>query len=498
MDNRVKLPATVLIHGTPFPVVDWSFSGFAVANDEGLKVSRDDVLDIVFQLPFAHYTAQSTLRAEVRNINPKTIGFEFYEVDHAVRLLMREYVESVIEHRVSGKPETLTSPQPQSAPTALGTTPPTPPSSAHVGKALQYAAFVTVLLLTLLWILSSQRYMMSTQAGLVGNTLEIRARSEGYLQKIHVSVGDEVQAGQLLIQLDEQEAKRNLHAASYLQQQLERSVGASEKLLQEETRRSALYSRVASSRKQVEQARADETRSQLAQAESELKRVDMLREGGYVSASWADSHRFAAQQKKAQLAQVMAEASLASGLADEARQGRFFSTNQVWNRNEDLRMAVEQQRAALAQSTVQLGPLLATLEHMKITSPENGRVRILSRNPGELVREGELLAVLETPRLASVLAKFDLRDAERLAPGQTARVHFPAIDQTVEGIVEAVGSQGLVTQNGLANVAESSINETPAIIRLTGQVPHLPSGLRARVEVDTGQSLFTVLHQRMR
>lgn len=494
MHERITLAATVTLHGHDFAVRDWSFAGFSVDHIDDLNLIAGEIHDLVFSLPFSHYTAKCKLRAEVRHVQAGQARFEFHEVEPNVRLLMRDYVRQTLHHNGSTSTPTQQSAAEIASPTT-SLTPHVQAGSARRGGLLLLTGVVFVAVAA--WVLQSQRNLVSTQAGLVGNTIEIRARTGGYLDHIHIHSGDEVQAGQILMELDTAEARRNLAAAGYLHRQLERSVQAAEQMVKEEERRSGLYSRVAQSRERVEDARTQEAQAALTQAESELKRVEALLESGYVSPSWAEIQRSTALQRRAQALRSQTEAQMARDVAQQATQGRFFGDNQVSNKLGEVMLHAEQRRTELARALMEMGPLLAELDNTRLQTPEAGKVRVISRSRGELVSKGELVAVIETKAEPNVLAKFTYQDAIRLSPGQAAQVEFPALGINVAGHIEAVGWQGLVTQGGIASVAEAGIGEVPATVTLHAPIPNLPSGVRARVVVDTEQDLLTILRQRM-
>jgi multidrug resistance efflux pump len=495
MHERLTLAATATVRDRDFAVRDWSFAGFSINHSPDLNLQEGEIHDLVFSLPFAHYTARCHLRAEVRHIDATQARFEFHEVEPNVRMLMRDYVRQTLHHGGN----TTTPSTTQSAAEIASSGPPRTPharaGSARRGGLLLLTGVAVVAVGA--WVLQSQRNLVSTQAELVGNTVEIRARIEGYLDKVHIHSGDEVHVGQLLMELDATEARRNLAAAGYLHRQLERSVQAAERVVKEEERRNTLYSRVALGRERVEDARTQEAQAALVQAEGELQRVETLLKSGYVSPSWAETQRATALQRRAQALRSQTEAVLARDIAQEAAKGRFFGDNQVSNKLGEVVLHAEQRRTELAQALAGMGPLLAELENTRLPSPEAGKVRVINRSRGELVRKGELVAVIETQAKPNILAKFTHTDAIRLSPGQAAEIEFPALGIRLAGRVEAIGWQGLITQGGTAAVAETGIGEIPATIALHEPIPQLPSGLRARVVIDTEQDLLTILRQRM-
>lgn len=503
LSDRIKLAAQVVLAGQTHEVLDWSFSGFSIAKSDS-DFKSDAVFDAVFLLPFDHYTAQCNVQAEVRVVHADTIGFEFCDIPHGVRLLMREYVEESVDGRLHGPTqETPTQPSllpPSPAPTASPDSllsSDDRPDRTFKRKFIQYLVMSLLLALAIVGILISQRYVMSTQAGLVGNSAEIRSRVDGYVKTILIKTGDKVAAGQLVIALDDREAHRNLRAGAFVQQRLEASVKAAEKALRGELVNDKLYSRIAGWRNLAEQARVAENNALLAQASVELKRSEELYKSGFVSSANLEDRRNAFARSSAGLNRVKAEASLAHDVDKGAQDGRFFSNSQITNRTMEMTQLLQRTNAELAQAIAQLGPLFSALEYTSINAPTAGTVRLVNRAPGEVLRAGDLVALIETNAEPTVLAKFLVADVFRISPGQNCRVIFPALDVIVPCVVNAVVPPALVTEaNGMANTAETGMGEASVSVRLVDPPP-LPGGLRARVEIDTRQSVFTLLRQRL-
>lgn len=504
MSDRIKLPAWVIIDNQRYDLIDWSFAGFAIASQTEFKVG--DVVELTLTMPFEHHTAQCNLHAEVRIQDARSAVFEFVDIPQSVRLMMREYVENFVEGQLDGT-EAHTSRSSRAAQDVRVTESlaakkdAVAPVQKHAPKFWQklvlYSLFTAFGLFVIAGLLVSQRYVNSTQAGLVGNTVEVRSRVEGYVKEISVKAGDVVKAGQLLVQLEDREFRRNLRAGAYVQQLAQEAMGTAKKALQDEKLEGKLFSRIAKYRSESENARLKETDAQLAQVKAELDRTEMLVKSGFVAKAVLDDRKFVYAEKVASLNRVSAEAAMSVDVAREADVGRFFSSTQIANRSTDLIQVMERRKNEHAQALLQLAPLFTAVENSSLITPNNGTIRIITRAPGELVRAGELVAVVETNQLPSVMAKFTVADAYRISPGQNARIFFPALDQVFDGIVEAVGPQGLITDAGLANTTEPGKNEVPVAVRFTSP-PTLPSGLRAKVEIDTNQNVLTQIRQRLR
>lgn len=510
LHDRVRLPVWVALNGERHEVQDWSFAGFSI-QVEAHHFAVGDVLDAVLSLPFLHYTAQCELQAEVKLLRNEAVGFEFLRLSPAVRLLMREYVDEVIEGRLepdirfrsasdAASSETENARDVRARVEAELQAKSAQPVMHVVDTKFQWHLFQYVLLVALglgfvYWVLSVQRYVVSIDAGIAGNTVEVRSRTEGLIQDILVKVGDRVEAGDLIVKLDDRDAVRALRAGGYVQQMAEDALRKTESALKGEHREAQMLSRVAGWRSKAERAKLSEADSLTAQAKLELERVEQLHQAGFVSKSVLDEKRLVYQQRVAVVGRVQADVSLSEEVAHEAAAGRFFTNVEFANRTTNLAQAVERQRAVHAQALLDIGPLLAAVERTSLTAQRDSVVRILHRAPGEWVNTGELVATLELPLPATVMAKFSVSDAERLGPGQTARVFLPAINQVLDAKVEAVGSPGgaRAAPAGAVDLAPNTVPVTLAF--LTPQ--NLPAGLRARVKVDTDMSVWMLIRNRL-
>lgn len=499
--DRVRLPAWVLIDGEKYAVNDWSFSGFSIEKTAAVdRFDKEKPVDLTFILPFGHYAAQCALQAEPRVTGDDSAGFEFCHVPEGVRLLMREYVEEFVEGRLEGREpgfqqnvsivSTDRQPQTDVAPDPFI-------EKDFRKKLIRYAFFAAVVLLLVGILLWSQRFVISTQAGLLGNTAEIRTRTDGFIKEMPVRSGDQVKSGQLIIQLDDQEPRRNLKAASFMQQRLEASVQVAAKALEDEKKNDKFYARVASGRLKIEQAKQSESESILAQSAADMKRAESLHQRGFVSEAGLTDRLYLLRQREASLSRAKSETGLAAEIANEAKGGHFFSDRQVANRVNEMALLLETQQIQHAQSIVALGTLIDALAYTRIVAPQEGKVRLLTRSVGELVRVGDLLATMETTAEPYVLARFSGSDAVRISPGQSARVYFPTLDRVLKGSVDSIGGQGQTGNAGLLSAAESNVDDVLVNVRLEPLEQPIPGGLRARVEVDTGLNLWIQLRQRM-
>jgi HlyD family secretion protein len=195
----------------------------------------------------------------------------------------------------------------------------------------------------------------------------------GRVEAVLVDEGDQVDAGQLLVRLDEREAAAGLAEA---RAQLERVRGADRRAAEELRTQAAL---------------------RLSLEERQLARVASLREEGFVSEREEDDARKARDLARSALAS-------ADAAAKAAAEG-----------------GVEERSASAAAAAA-----AARLAQLRVIAPEPGVVLVRSVEPGDVVSPGKVLLVLALERETQLLAQPDEKNLPSLRVGQKARASADA------------------------------------------------------------------------
>ncbi len=224
----------------------------------------------------------------------------------------------------------------------------------------------------------------------------VRARIEGRLLNLTVNVGDAVQAGQVVAQLDD-----TTPANALLQSQAEVSARQAE-VAQAYANINAATARVA------------EAELQLQQAEAELRRLQLLAREGAVPAKSAED---------AQIAVRSAQQSL------RATQAQLSAQRQAVQSAEER---VRSQQALVLQAQERLG-------YTTITAPITGIVLQRLTEPGNLLFAGnEILRLGDLSQIKVVVLVSELEIAE-LRPNSAVQVRFDAIpDRQFVGTVSRI------------------------------------------------------------
>ena len=214
--------------------------------------------------------------------------------------------------------------------------------------------------------------------------------------KILVDMGDRVQVGQVVIKLDEREARLEVERLSASLQAARESLGRSQQVL--------------------ESGRANVERSQavLADARINLKRFEGLFGEGAISASQRDS------------AQTQFDVAVASLRVSEAQY-------------ESDRASVKNAEASVVQATAALDIARKRLQDTDVASPITGVVRKRLVNEGETVKEKTPLMSLVATNALKLQGDVPERFAPQISVGRAVRVEVEAYpDQTHPGTITRV------------------------------------------------------------
>jgi HlyD family secretion protein len=260
----------------------------------------------------------------------------------------------------------------------------------------------------------SARVETNTRVG-VGSTVV------GRVESVAVNEGDAVQAGQLLLHLEQAE----LQAAA---QQAQAGV----LLAQAQLRNLRSTSRISS------QAQEAQAQASLRQAQADWARNQQLVTQGFLSQAALDERRKALEVAQAQLqaAQAQAAASADGGAELKAAEAQ-----------------VAQTQAALHAAQT------------RITAPRAGKVLRRAVEPGQIVQPGTVLLELALEGATLIVAQVDERFLNQLREGQSATVVADAFaDQRLAARVMSI-APGVDAQRGSVEVKLALDAPPPAFLR---------------------------------
>lgn len=327
------------------------------------------------------------------------------------------------------------------------------------------AGLVALLLIVggAIWWINGQRFEKTDNAFVQADTTNVAPQLSGRVVEVLVSDNQRVEAGQVLVKLDDADQKAELAQAEANLQAAIAAVGNVDAQAAQE--QAAIAARAAA----VTQARA-----QAGLANAEVERYGKLAEQG-----WVSQQRIQTQQAQAQTARASVDQAQAALVAEQRTAGVLGSTR------EQGVAAVDQARARVDQARI-------ALERTVIRAPVAGVVGARSVRVGQYVNAGAQLLSIVPMGDAYVVANFKETQLDKMRIGQDVEISADAFPgRTIHGRIDsfapATGSEFALIpiENATGNFTKITqrVPVRIAVSRENGGVALRP-GLSLEVKVD--------------
>ncbi len=326
--------------------------------------------------------------------------------------------------------------------------------------ALLTAAFAACVLLVA-FLVPLQRVVVG-EGSFIGPSRAVRATREGRVAQVLCESGQRVEAGEVLVRLDQQvlgpandELRARLAALELARAQLERE------------RRHALEELQPAARQSLARAQSA-AELVLDAARAKEKRYDELRTQGLVEQ---------AEYEEAVLARRLSEVEL-EGVRASAAQRPALERAELAAFDARAR-SLEHERALLE---VRRAELELQRSQSEITAPSAGFVLGPARVEleGRAVAEGEELLRVALPGVEAFVAYVDDRGRARVAQGQEAKLRLSGYPWLVHGTVSARVAQ-------VADAPEAGGYRVRLELSGEGEIGPLFEGMRGRARIATAQ-----------
>jgi membrane fusion protein (multidrug efflux system) len=313
------------------------------------------------------------------------------------------------------------------------------------------------------WWQGKQRWEATDNAFVQADTVSVSPQINGYVTEVLVADNQRVEPGQILVRLDDSDAKAQLaEAEANLAAQLAAVDNVDARAAQEQA---MIASRAAS----VAQAQA-----QAGLARAQVDRYGKLAEQGWVSQQRIQTERAGATSAAATVAE--AQAAL---VAEQRTAAVLGSTRQ-------------QQLAAVEQARARVEVARTNLDRTVIRAAVGGVVGARGVRPGQYVRTGGQLMSIVPLGDVYVVANFKETQVDRLRLGQTVEIGADAvpgrhITGRIDSFSPATGSQFALipVENATGNFTKITPRVPVRIVvdRAAGGAALRP-GLSVEVKVD--------------
>jgi HlyD family secretion protein len=264
------------------------------------------------------------------------------------------------------------------------------------------------------------------------DVIRVSARSisgqPSLVAELRVKEGDLVKRGQIIAVLNSRD-------------ELQASLGVAMSALQVAERRlNQVKAGVKPADLSAQRAEISRLEAELATAQTELRRYEALKQSAVISAAELD-------RKKLEV----------DGAAHQLRQASERLNALAEVRPVDVALA----EAEVASATMRVRFAQTELEQAEVRSPITGRVVEIHTWPGEEVGSSGI-AELATIDPLYVVAEVADRDIPRVRVGQRASVTGAALTETLQGVVERIGTK--VAKNDVLHVDPTALSE-PRVVQ---------------------------------
>jgi membrane fusion protein, multidrug efflux system len=348
------------------------------------------------------------------------------------------------------------------------------PETPSTRKKFVLPIAVVVALILLIWAFQKWNYGRSHQstdnAQVDGHIVPVLAKVGGYVKTVNVSENDHVNAGQLLVQLDDADYRVRLQQAQADLAAAEATAGGGGFSGQAEAQVQSATGQRAALDAQIGAAQANANK-----ADADLARAKELAAKQIISKQQLDA---------AQATVDVAHANLLAAQRQAAAGGGVVNTAEAGVRVANARSLAS--RAAAENAQLQL-------DYTRITAPASGEVSRKQVEVGQLVAPGQPLLSIVADTGIWVTANFKETQLATIRPGQPVEFEIDAYNNCVgQGKVASVsGATGakfalLPPDNATGNFTKV-VQRVPVRIAVTKPCPGytLRPGLSANVHVDT-------------
>jgi membrane fusion protein (multidrug efflux system) len=331
-----------------------------------------------------------------------------------------------------------------------------------------------VALILLFWAFQKWSYGRSHQstdnAQVDGHIVPVLAKVGGYVKTVNVNENDHVNAGQLLVQLDDEDYRVRLQQAQADLAAAEATAGGGGFSGQAQAQVQSATGQRAALDAQIGAAQANANK-----ADADLARAKELAGKQIISKQQLDAAQAMADVAHANLIAAQRQAAAGGGVVNTAEAG----------------VRVANARSLAARAAAENAQL--QLDYTRITAPASGEVSRKQVEVGQLVAPGQPLLSIVADTGIWVTANFKETQLAKIRPGQPVEFEIDAYNNCVgQGKVASVsGATGakfalLPPDNATGNFTKV-VQRVPVRIAVTKPCPGytLRPGLSANVHVDT-------------
>lgn len=334
------------------------------------------------------------------------------------------------------------------------------------------------------WVIGQINFVHIVDARIDGDVKTISTRLSGFVTELKVSEGDRVKRGDLLVRIDDREARLQLLELDYAVEGIDAQSDQTQARLELLDRTTA--SAIAARRSDLLAAQAEVSvrESKLKLARDEFARADSLKKRGVVSTQRWQAFQTGVETAQQELAKSRAEVkTAAAGLVSaQAARGEI----------EVLRRDLARLDAQRALTLAQRERKQIEIDDMTVVSPVDAVIDKTFVSSGEFVQTGQRLLLLHDPGRVWVEANVKETQLRNLQLGQVVTINVDAYpDHSFGGTLDRIGDV-TTSQFALLPAPNPSGNFTKVTQRVPIRIAVeqaeglLRPGMMVELDIDVG------------
>lgn len=467
---------------------DWSLGGLRLdgVSSDILAVGTEMRLNLI--LPFQGFDIGFDLHARVIRTDPerRTIVFQFTDVPERSRDLMSHFIEDLIRGQMGTVedaicridiPVTPISTQPDPNPTSEA------PVSRWPLKTMVMSCFYLLLGAAVLgygFVLTYSAVMrLEIQSAVVSVPVQtLRMPVDGVLRKVHHSLGDFVERGAVVAEIEDPRLAAQIMAAEADVKQARADYARAQERFRIEAERLKLYQTINKTDLDVARARLDARRVALSAADANIARIATLHEKGFSNDKALEEARSRQLRAAAQVREMELAVEQAT-IMHSASQKRHYNHKEFVVDLDMLALDLDEAHGKLIRAREKLDLLKQTRAAQVIRAPFDGLVVSVPTNAGLTVSKDEAVLALEEDVTPTVTAFLDQEEVLRVGMNDDATVFIPALGRHLDAIVVGINRKSGHLDPNSSQYTWKSNGERTASVSLLLTEADRPQDVRA-------------------
>lgn len=447
--HRVTAPLFVGVDGARLRATNWSLGGVQLEGYPGDLPSPGTEKKFQLTLPFQGFDVSFDVKAEVVRAGgeKKAVALRFTEIGERERELMQHFIEELVRGSMSDVEDTIQRIDVPVTPAKLEPDAKNFPANVPVRRwpmktlvvssIYGFAGFAIFGYAGLLGY--TNFFRMEIQTAVISAPIEtVVAQADGQIAWTNIKPGDEVKAGDVVVNVVDNQLEREIDLADIEVQERKAQLGFLKRRHTDELDKLRGFATVEMKNVKQSKVELEGFRDQLTVAELQYERLKGLADKGFTTETKLDEARKQVISLTTQLESRRIELESRVELADQNIGKRLYNgVNLVGDASEiEDKVHLAEHEILLAEQKAQ--SYVKQRQRAAVTSPFDGTVLDLPRVDKGSVRKGDTIAVIEQRRDRHVVAFLNQDEILKVGIGDEALVFLPALGETVKGRVTQI------------------------------------------------------------